>query len=272
MKNFLVILICSLFFINLNHAQNNFKQIEDSILAESVLIYQLEGSARLAKKELMTKFSKKYLRKEVDDRISYKKGDSIICVYYSNKNDEVQIKNTFIFKANLDLDAISTDNSVRNPSEQELQLISIHNHVYELVKRNPMVYTKPQASELRPIIFKNGDAFRVYLIVFRNKAEVPFGNDYLVNMDSTGSIINWKRIHKSFLTAPYIHHTGYTIKDHIHTHLQQSPFISTTDICLVLLAKPYIKWESITTISDYRCIYDIINNELKIELFERSKD
>ena len=105
---------------------------------------------------------------------------------------------------------------------------------------------------------------------------LPVGNDYVLYYNQQGEFLKQSQIHKSYIPTPTSDkYKGNTILQTTHTHIL-SDFISSTDICNVLLFKEEIKWkDEIIMSQNYISIWNVRNNHLKVmtidEYFKSNK-
>ena len=67
---------------------------------------------------------------------------------------------------------------------------------------------------------------------------IPFGNDYSIDFDENLQPIAFRRYHRSLIDCPTINEKGEEVRMTWHSHLQDNPFITPTDICNFLLYRP----------------------------------
>ena len=275
MKIKLLLSIILLLTSSISYSQINLEHIADSLLKEGNRIYRLEKSVWISTELIVVENSKRYLRKKIEGNISYKIGDTIKAIFWGMNDDKLVIKNTYNFSNSNMLERISYNKIERSPSELERKLINVKKKLLLEIEQKIQDYYKPYDTEYNLILSESGTGYRAYLIIGQKKKKiVPLGNDYHLELDEDGNIIEKNRLHNSYLKTPFTHsgHPGYTIESVIHTHMADFPFISVTDICSAMLYSEFISWSEMETFSEYISTYNLKENTLKIELYKRKKE
>lgn len=275
MKIKLLLSIILLLTSSISYSQINLEHIADSLLKEGNRIYRLEKSVWISTELIVVENSKRYLRKKIEGNISYKIGDTIKAIFWGMNEDKLVIKNTYNFSNSNMLERISYNKIERSPSELERKLINVKKKLLLEIEQKIQDYYKPYDTEYNLILSESGTGYRAYLIIGQKKKKiVPLGNDYHLELDEDGNIIEKNRLHNSYLKTPFTHsgHQGYTIESVIHTHMADFPFISVTDICSAMLYSEFISWSEMETFSEYISTYNLKENTLKIELYKRKKE
>lgn len=84
------------------------------------------------------------------------------------------------------------------------------------------------------IIRINDNITRLYILTGTlQKNTIPFGNDYSIDFDNDNNIVAFRRYHNSLL-AIQATYDGEAVTP-IHSHLENNPYITPTDICNYLL-------------------------------------
>jgi hypothetical protein len=78
---------------------------------------------------------------------------------------------------------------------------------------------------------------------------VIIGNDYIINYDKNNAFKDKSKIHNSILQFPYTSENGENaIESTYHSHVV-TDYISSTDICTLLLYRDYVEWKQHIVIS-----------------------
>lgn len=76
------------------------------------------------------------------------------------------------------------------------------------------------------------------------------GNDYVLTYDKKNIFRNRSKIHNSIIQFPYkSENDGDSIETTIHSHII-TEYISSTDVCTLLLYKDYVEWNQHIVMSD----------------------
>ena len=254
------------------YGQVDLDYISDSILNEATTMYKLEKASWKSTDYLLYNYSKRYIKRNVDGYLSYEKGDSVISIYWEINDTMLLIKNTFRYRNEYSLQEFTHDHIPRQPNKQESDLISIHDNIVNDIVKNSGFYYKPTGSNYNIILMNKGNDYRAYLLIgFKKKNVVPLGNDYQIELNAKGEITSRVRLHNSYLETPFT--GGMKFKDSkisevYHTHFDKIPFITTTDICNVMLYKEFIEWGGLVIVSKYISEYNTIENTLKIKKYD----
>ena len=253
----LIILI--LLFSNLSlHAQFSQDELKlkcDSILQESNTLYKHEKAAWvftdmfLAKPEIKNAFFK-YL--------TYQQEDSIKCIVINKKMQSIY-------------EVIFTDDNNpqierflwRDLTEQEAKLIDIRAKALKEISANQYVAVyKDYPPNFILLPFESG--YKLYAICGTNKPKTfPFGNDYLFILNQDGEIQSKKQFHSRLIS--FQNDPANSITKIVHSHLQQEPFISATDICTFRLYREgsnISQMEILSTAFSIYFIYDAETNTI----------
>ncbi len=274
MKAKLITSLTLLFTCSIIYGQINLEHIGDSILKEATKIYRLEKSAWKSTDNLFENYSRRYFKKEIDGYLSYKNEDTVKTIYWGMIENEIVVKNTFNYKDTDLLYEYAHNHNRRLPTDQELKLIMVRGKLLQDIEQNRQIYYKPEGSNYNIILTYSDKGFRAYILIgFRKKNILPLGNDYCIDLDINGKVIKRKRLHKSYLETPFSEFQGNKLESVYHTHLPDSPYITATDICNVMLYSEFIGWSKIEVIAeDYISTYNVKEKTLTFRLFEKNRD
>ena len=92
---------------------------------------------------------------------------------------------------------------------------------------------------------------------------VVIGNDYVLTYDKKNKFAKKEKIHNSMLKYPYKSDDSEDkMSATIHSHIL-SDYITSTDICTLLLYKDFIEWEKHYVVSKkYVSIFDLKTEQL----------
>jgi len=248
MKKYYILLI-AIFTISIAAAQEQFteKQIKvktDSILIEGNLLYQFEKSAWIATD--LTRENKK-VKKEFKSYFVYLKLDTIKTIIL-NKDNKCIYEYSFI--NNFDKPTLENSN-FRDLNTIESYLIKIKEGIISNIEKNKQYEVKcPDGYELNNILIPIVNGYKFYLITGTSQNNIiPFGNDYLFNIDNDGSITSWKKFHSRLIATMTKGPDGEEVRGVFHSHLRTEPFISPTDICTFRLYGPLYKMNEFSVYS-----------------------
>lgn len=89
------------------------------------------------------------------------------------------------------------------------------------------------------------------------------GNDYVLTYDAKNELVKKDKLHKSVIPC-YFTYEGLEITSSIDSHVLHE-FITSTDICTLLLYKEFSKWKSSEVLGrEHHSILDIQNETLEI--------
>jgi hypothetical protein len=164
--------------------------------------------------------------------LSYIDSTNIKSIYW-NKNNEVLF--TFLFKDSI----MEWEYHKRLPTSDEKELIEKRTFVREMIysKKTGKYFKKYPNTSFNIVPFKENNSIIVYVMTGTYEREVvPIGNDYMISFDQFGAFEK-QRIHRSYLPLS----TSGILT--MHTHVDGS-CLSETDVCILLLYKDMIKWDS----------------------------
>ncbi len=92
------------------------------------------------------------------------------------------------------------------------------------------------------IIRIDSSTTRMYILQGVERPNViPFGNDYSIDFDNAGKAIRFRRYHQGFLPMPTVDENGEKVVTIYHSHVNDNPYITPTDICNFLLYRGEMK-------------------------------
>ncbi len=213
-------------------SQDELATINDSILHEGLRLYILEKLSWIAS-DLLAEHATVDLS-SIDGSAVISDNDGNLTHFYCSQD-------SVVFSCTIDQNdfSLSWDNTVEPMSEYERGAVhvrsSIINHILETY--GDSIYSIPDGSKNVDLISLDSDKIRVYLLQGTNlDGVIPFGNDYYVDVDNDGNLIDFHRYHQSYIPID-ITQTGDDTQalEVIHSHTADNPFFTPTDICNALL-------------------------------------
>lgn len=232
------------------------------ILEEGKLLFRLEKASWYA-----TDFFLEYLKDKRDSiggYLSYSSNDKIISIFYS-RFDSSRILVRLTFDSIPKNKPIYMDFENPNPTNIEKDLIIIRKEALRRINLNTdsffRFYRNTSFNPI-PLIDKTGK--RVFILTGpQNSGYVLIGNDYVLYYNSNNEFINKIRLHNSLISIPYKMQDKSAIMT-MHSHIL-SEFITSTDICTLLLYKDFVDWKShMVMTSNYVSILNLESETLQI--------
>ena len=97
---------------------------------------------------------------------------------------------------------------------------------------------------------------------------VIFGNDYLLTFDGDNNLKDRRQLHKNIIPINYggKEEEGKEIEGTIHSHLLETgDFITSTDICTLMLYEKFTKWKQHNVVSEnYLNIWNCLTDQLVV--------
>ena len=227
-------------------SQDELEAINDSILQEGLNLYLYEKLSWLAS-DLLIEHATVDLS---GIRAAVQLDDNAQLTHFYCRQDRV------VFSCTLDLNdfSLSWDNTVRPMTEDERDAVHFRS---DLIKRimetyGDSIYSIKDGSKNIDLIWLGNDKLRVYLLQGTTlNGVIPFGNDYYVDIDRNGNLIEFHRFHHSYIPIDISEAGEDTqVMEVIHSHTVDNPFFTPTDICNALLyARDLFGMKSICVLS-----------------------
>jgi hypothetical protein len=270
-KSFLLVLV--IYYPLILFCQEYDKNKVDSILKEGFYLYKSEAASWAATDLLFR--DEKDIQKDVRGYLSYITGDTVKTIFI-NGDTIPQIILTYYFDTTMKVSLYKKDIIQRSLNDLESRLISLRTDALDRINGDKTgfyrVYPKTSLN-LIPLIGTN--IGKVIVITgTQEDGVVPFGNDYVLYYRKDGLFLNQEKIHMSYVPTPTEYIKNTKILQAVHSHVL-SDFISSTDICSVLLYSRFIKWNKLVVIGrKYTSIWNLNTNSLTIlttDEFSKSK-
>lgn len=206
--------------------------INDSILQEGLRLYTYEklswmASDLLAEHALVDLSSIRGSAVQLDDNGKL--------THFYCRQDSV------VFSCTIDLNdfTLSWDNTVRPMTDDDRDAVHFRSDIINRIIETygDSIYTIQDGSINIDLIWLGTDNLRAYLLQGTTlNGVIPFGNDYYVDIDRDGNLIEFHRFHHSYIPID-IRQAGENtqVLEVIHSHTVDNPFFTPTDICTALL-------------------------------------
>ena len=228
-------------------SQDELATINDSILQEGLRLYTYEKLSWMAS-DLLAEHASVDLS-SIRGSAAQLDGNSKLTHFYCRKD-------SVVFSCTLDLNdfSLSWDNTVRPMTEDDKDAVHFRSEMINRIIETygDSIYTIQDGSINIDLIWLSTDKLRAYLLQGTTlNGVIPFGNDYYVDIDRDGNLIEFHRFHHSYIPID-IRQTGEDTHavEVIHSHTVDNPFFTPTDICNALLyARDLFEMKSVSVLS-----------------------
>jgi len=254
----LIFLICLSSFCS---AQNNSERITDSIVTEGKKLYRSEMASWTGTDIFLEKY--KDQRPNVGGYFSYADNDSTKCIFFSKDNVPV-VLGTIAFDSTYKATNATIDTDPRSFNAHENAIYTIRKLALAEIKVDTM-FKMYENTNYNLIPFVDSGEKKVYVLTGpQQNGVVIFGNDYLLTYDDQNNLVYKKQLHKNIISIKYGNTGQQEVAATMHTHLPETgAFITSTDICTLMLYQRYAKWKQHYVISaTYVSIWDCEKNTL----------
>jgi hypothetical protein len=235
----------------------------EKILNEGKLLYRMEKGSWYGTDDMLARFKTK--KDSVGGYLSYETSENKInTIFFSRFNsDEILIR--YEFDSLPKPKPILIDTLNHKATDLEKSLISIRQDARDRTysnKDNFFSFYDNTALNFIPLIT---DKKRTVFVLTGPKVSgiVLIGNDYKLSYNKKNNFVKKEKIHNSILQFPYKSEdkdnpTVSTFHSHVVTE-----YISSTDICTLLLYKNYVEWNQHTVMSKKQVsIFDLEKESL----------
>ena len=249
----------------ISSGQSNLKQISDDIVAEGKMLYKSERASWLGTDIFLEEYNNK--QDVIGGYFSYKEDDGMKCIFYSNAKHP-KVIGTFSFDSSFSTENTKIDNQERDFTKLEKEYYTLRKRTVKEVERDTLFKNYKNTNlNLIPLIGKNER--KVFIITGPQiDGVVIFGNDYLLNFDNKNRLLNKKQLHNNIIITNYNEENNDSLKaiGAMHNHIfPTDDFITSTDICTLMLYAEYAGWEKYIVVSkDYLSIWNCLRNSLII--------
>ena len=213
-------------------SQDELTTINDSILQEGLRLYTYEKLSWLAS-DLLAEHAAVDLTSIRGSAVEL--DDNGKLTHFYCRQDSV------VFSCTIDLNdfTLSWDNTVRPMTEDDRDAVHFRSEMINRIIETygDSIYTIQDGSINIDLIWLGTDNLRAYLLQGTTlNGVIPFGNDYYVDIDRDGNLIEFHRFHHSYIPID-IRQAGENtqVLEVIHSHTVDNPFFTPTDICTALL-------------------------------------
>lgn len=208
------------------------------------------------------------LMKRIGGYFSYPDGEHETCLFYSNGTTPRVIA-TVSFDSTCSVRKARLNKTEREMSSAEYDLYSIRRATMELIRKDTLFKMFPNTSlNLIPII--EGETKKVFVVTGPQKSGVViFGNDYLVTFTKDNQVESKRQLHRNIIPIEYSKDgtiDGEEVIGGTHIHLPETgDFITSTDICTLMLYEEIAGWKMYTVTSEkYVSFWNCETNTLDV--------
>lgn len=237
--------------------QDKIEKKTSVIVDEGKLLYKSEMASWYGTDIFLDKYKDR--RENIKGYFSYTDNNISKCIFFS-KTDKVI--GTISFDSTYNVNTAIVDGNEREFTTFEFDLFKIREKALEEINSDTL-FRKFENTDMNliPVIGKGEK--KVFVLTGPQKGdEVIIGNDYLLTFDKKNNLIKKKRLHKNILPLKYMKEEDKAIT--MHTHLPETgEFITSTDICTLMLYEKFAKWTQHIVISEkYVCLWDCKKDQL----------
>jgi hypothetical protein len=254
----IILLLLFIFSGSIAYSQN--KKTE-KILEEGKLLFRLEKGSWYGTDDMLARFENKI--DSIGGYLSYEDDESKINTIFFSRYNSNNILVRYSFDSLPKVEPIKIDTLNNVASELEKSLILIREDAKERASKNEnkffMFYDKT-AMNFIPVI--NGEERNVFVLTGPQVGGVVLiGNDYKLSYDKNNKLDKKMKVHNTLLEFPYNsggkeNPTVRTFHSHVVTE-----YISSTDICTLLLYKNYVEWKQ-----------HIVMSKKEVSIFDLEKE
>ncbi|MCF8426705.1 MAG: hypothetical protein K9H61_03075 [Bacteroidia bacterium] len=253
------------FFISLSlFAQKNAE--EQAIVDEGKMLFKSEMASWNATDILQEKYSE--LLEGVGGYFSYPVGERELCVFFSKENTPNVILE-ISFDSSFSVKKAEIKKVYRGFTPFENDMYAIRKVALKLINSDTF-FLKYENTALNLIPLIEGESRKVFVLTGpRQNGVVIFGNDYLIQFDTSNQILSKKRLHKNIIPNEYSSNKKKgkgTEVGGVHMHLPGTGvYITSTDICTLMLYQKRAGWKSYMVMSEkYMNIWTCESNSLAV--------
>ncbi|MDR0874055.1 MAG: hypothetical protein LBN27_11415 [Prevotellaceae bacterium] len=255
MKKMTFILIL-LLPINYLFAQNLSESEKlDSILAEATVLFQYEKAAWISTDLL---YEDAPLAEISNGYFTYQANNKTITMILSV--DRKRCVAEYFYGNNFSMPD-SINKNEREFTERERNLITIFDELLKKINHsNDYGIEVPYKYSYNSNLIPSENGFKFYLIMGTSQSNViPIGNDYVFYTDKEGNILSWQKFHSRLLPIQ-TQIKGEKVISVTHSHLEQTPYITATEIATFMLYAPLYDMNSFEVLST------VLNKNFKYHL------
>ena len=252
-----------LFLFPLLTQSQDLRAVADSILEEGKLLYHIE----LADRHSEETFNQRFTKENIQHRLSYSDGSSIYTLFFTEKGKTVRF--AFTYPGTGKPTEYEVSGEERSPTKLEKRLFKcLAKTEKRMVKDTATIKQYPNFHH-RKIFLAEESGIRVFLLpnsIFKHV--VPIGNDFQFQFSRNGRLKRMIQLHKKFLAIesnPELEDDEEVVSGAHAQAANFSPYIHATDVCTLLLYRPYIAWSKHVVFHDrFVSFFDLQNEALEI--------
>ena len=219
------------------------------IVEEGKLLYRLEKGSWFGTDDMLVRFKNK--KDSIGGYLSYETEDNKINTIFFSRYDTHKILVRYQFDSLPKPTPIAIDTNNQKATEKEINLITIRQDARNRAFKNLdkfFVFYKKTSLNFIPVI-KDGKR-QVFILTGPQVGDVVIiGNDYLLKYTKKNIFKNKEKLHNSMLQfATKSNDKDKPTVSTIHSHVL-TDYITSTDICTLLLYKDYLDWKQHIVIS-----------------------
>lgn len=258
MKNSLTLLFI---FLNLTGFSQN--RETDKILEEGKLLFRAEKGAWYGTDDMLERYNAK--KDSIGGYLSYETPDSKINTIFFSKYDSNDILIRYQFDSIPKQTPIKIEALNLFASEIEKDLIAIRQDAKEKAMENKdSLFSFYENTSLNFIPIIKNNKKKVFIITAsRINGSLFLGNDYVLDYNSKNQLKSISKIHNTILQFQFkAEEDEKVLESTFHSHIL-SDYISSTDICTLLLYKDLVEWKQHIVISEKKVsIFNLENESL----------
>lgn len=246
MKKITIIFIIIVLVGNLQAQKND---TEQAIVDEGIALY---------KTEMASWYGTDVFREQLPEKMSQAGGyfsypnekGGAKCVFY-NQQKSPKAFVSMSFDSTYNLNTVQIDTTTRDLIDFEKDLYEMRMNAIQRMQTDTIFKTYNNTNlNIIPLI-RNGEKKVFVLTGPQVNGVVIFGNDYLITFDNNNEVISVKQIHQNIIPIEYgIEDSTKTMIGASHTHLPETgDYISSTDICTLMLYSKFAGWKQHVVIS-----------------------
>lgn len=222
----------------------------DIILNEGKLLFRMEKGSWYGTDDMLARFTTK--KDSVGGYLSYETAENAINTIFFSQFDPNHVLVRYTFDSIPKTQPIQIDTTNIIATEIEKSLIAIRQDARNKATSNEdkfFSFYENTALNFIPVI--NENSRNVFVLTGPQVTGILLiGNDYKLSYDANNAFVKKEKIHNTILQFPYTSNdkenpTVSTIHSHVVTD-----FISSTDICTLLLYKDFVEWNQHIVTSD----------------------
>lgn len=258
MKKLLTLLAIT--FTTLTYAQN---KTTNQILEEGKLLFRLEKASWYGTDDMLARFPEK--RDSIGGYLSYENLDGRVNNIFYSRFDPNYILVRYEFDIVPLEKPIKIDSINHQATEIEKNLITIRIDATKRLYANEdktFKFYENTSNNIIPLILNNQKV--VFILTASTSSDyILIGNDYKLTYNDKNEFVKTEKIHESLLNFAYkFEDPEIKTTSTMHSHVL-SDYISSTDICTLLLYKDFLDWNQHIVVSkNWVSIFNMENQTL----------